>query len=225
MRGLFAFTLILITCCTSCRKNNDDDDNAPAFKKVVILGNSILYSPANTALGWNGNWGMAASAASKDYVHLLTERFKSKDTSCEVNILNIAQFERGFDTYDLDANLKDLRNSKPDLLIIRIGENVAQDVDVAKFDARYTALINYFTSTLPNLKVLAAGSFWQARDRADQVMQKHSAFVALNPLGGDMSNYAWGLFSDQGVASHPNDKGMKAIVDAIWPAVEQLRHN
>ena len=42
--------------------------------RYLFLGNSItLHGPAEN-IGWKGNWGMAASSADKDYVHLLLAR-------------------------------------------------------------------------------------------------------------------------------------------------------
>ena len=63
--------------------------------KVLFLGNSItLHGPA-PKIGWDGNWGMAASTREKDFVHVLLSRIaKSAGGKPEVKIKNIADFER-----------------------------------------------------------------------------------------------------------------------------------
>jgi len=207
---------ILILAC-SCKKNKGKE-NAPdiKFSNVVILGNSITYSPANAEVGWNGNWGMAASAPELDFVHLLTEDFKDKNTACVVTAKNIAAFEINYQVYNFDIELKQIKDLKPDLLIIRIGENVKQEgIDSVAFEQKYSSLVDYFKADNPNLKILAAGSFW-GNPTVDRIMSRHSAFLTLKILGLDMSNYAWGQYMNNGVASHPSDKGMKAIASLIW---------
>jgi lysophospholipase L1-like esterase len=220
MQKLTGLLLILLVF-NSCKKESPAEP-AVVYNNVVILGNSITFSPADASINWNGNWGMAATAANKDYVYLLTERFKSYNPACTVSIKNIAQFEREFSTYAIDGNLKIFKDRKPDLLIIRIGENVTDGFNATEFDNRYAVLISYFKTANPNLKVVAAGSFWTGKDAVDAVMQKHSPFISLSPLGLDMGNYAWGQFTDHGVQSHPSDRGMQAIADRIWNAIVQL---
>ena len=44
-------------------------EDAP--KRLLILGNSITRHGPNAGIGWNRDWGMAASDIDHDYVHLL----------------------------------------------------------------------------------------------------------------------------------------------------------
>ena len=76
--------------------------------KVLFLGNSItLHAPA-PHIGWTGNWGMAASALEKDYVHLLMEQIsQSTETQPESMARNIADFERQHGDYQLQEGLKE----------------------------------------------------------------------------------------------------------------------
>ena len=68
--------------------------------KVLFLGNSItLHGPAEQ-IGWSGNWGMAASEAEKDYVHLLVARLSQAAQGVpQVMVRNLADFERQYATY------------------------------------------------------------------------------------------------------------------------------
>ena len=42
-----------------------------AKKKILVVGNSILRHGPCKEIGWERDWGMAASAPEKDFVHLL----------------------------------------------------------------------------------------------------------------------------------------------------------
>ena len=94
--------------------------------RVLYLGNSItLHGPA-PAIGWTGTWGMAASAKEKDYVSLLTaDLAKAAGTRPEIQVRNIADFERGHVTFDLAKEFKAELAFAPDIVILAIGENVA----------------------------------------------------------------------------------------------------
>jgi len=190
-----------------------------AYSNVVILGNSITYHPANLSIGWYGNWGMAATVADSDYVHLLTIKFKQRNSNCVVTVRSIGSFETDFKNYNLDANLKDLRDLKPDLLIIHIGESVNQvPLDTAAFRAKYKALVNYFSN---KPAILAVGSFW-SMPVVDKIMSGYSKFITLSNLSRDSTNASFGLWTNMGVQYHPGNKGMRNISNAIWSAILML---
>ncbi len=222
MKNIFALILLTIIA-SSCKKNTVEPIVVdPNISNVLILGNSITYSPADPAKDWKGNWGMAASAPEFDFVHLLTAKFKSQNPACQVTAENISVFEREYATYDFTADFKPFHDLYPDLIIIRIGENVQQaGIDAALFDKKYAALISYFKAGNPNVKILAAGSFW-GNDIADNVMSRYSRFVSLKPLIYDNQYEAIGLYADASVALHPSDKGMQAIADMIWRGLSHL---
>jgi hypothetical protein len=191
------------------------------FNTVAILGNSITFSPQNLFKGWNGNWGMAATSAESDYVHLLTAKFQNANPACRVAVKNIMQFEENWEGYNLADNLDSIRNLNPDLLILRIGEDVAQTpLDKESFGGAYKALVEFFG---PKTVVLGVGSFWP-HPVSDEVMAKYTPFVSLAPLGQDKSNYSYSTWpANSGIGQHPNDKAMEEIADVIWERVQHLK--
>ena len=233
----FIFLIIIIVVSASCRKDSipvsqlsklsSERTSLPPpeplkFKNVVILGNSITFTPANPFGEWKGNWGMAASAADSDYVHRLAVNFRKLAPDCKVTARNIAEFELDYVDYNFDAGLMDLRDSIPDLLILRIGEDVdpvKYDVDV--FRSRYEALVNYFLSKNSKLMVLGVGPLWNAY-MLKPVMQ-YTPYVSLAHINEDRSNCSFGLFITPGIQVHPSDKGMRAISDSIWKGVTRLK--
>jgi lysophospholipase L1-like esterase len=229
------FIAILILLSAACNKEKPDLPKAniqttllpgktnaiPAqskYKKVLILGNSITYSPINESIGWNNACGMAATSPDLDYVHLLWVHFKF----AKLTAVNISQFEREYQTYEPDQYLKEYRDLKPDLIIMRIGENLPM-IDSALFRQKYKSLLNYLRSNNPDVKVIAGLSFWPDRDDADNIIKQYSPYVKLNVLSGDISNYAFGLYTDGGVQQHPSDKGMKGIADLLWGGITKLK--
>jgi lysophospholipase L1-like esterase len=198
--------------------------------KVLFLGNSItLHGPA-PKIGWDGNWGMAASSRERDYVHLLLSRIaKAAGGEPEASIKNIADFERQLGGFNIKNGLKDELAFEADLIVIAIGENVsALETDEAK--ANFKAA---FTSLLSELKqhgkptIFVRSNFWA--DPAKDLILKSvcekagGIFVDNSKLSSDDSNFARSerKIEHDGVAAHPGDRGMKAIADALWQAIEK----
>jgi len=198
--------------------------------KVLFLGNSItLHEPA-PAIGWHGNWGMAASSQENDYVHLVLKAIaKTAGREPESLVINLADFERQHETYDPNAGLKQALAFRPELVIVAIGENVpalCSEHAKTSFLAKMVKLLQRFNAD-GNPLILVRSCFWPEPVR-DTILKQAcqevgGIFVDIGPLGRDEANFARSerQFSHAGVAVHPGDKGMKAIADAILKALEQ----
>ena len=225
--NITAWLVVLIAVAViSCQKTKTEivvTKPAPkAFSNIVILGNSITLIPPMGG-EWPYNWGMAASAADSDYVHRLTAKFKALNANSKVTIQNINAYEGDFENFDLDGHFKTLNDSKPDLLIIRIGENLNQvPFNEVAFAKSYANLINYFKRDNSNLQILSVGPLWPRPD-LERIMSI-TPYQTLSQFCFDPSNYAYGKFIDPGIQAHPGDKGMRVIADSIWSGVQRLKH-
>jgi hypothetical protein len=200
----------------------------PKAKRILFLGNSITLHGPSTQVGWMNNWGMAASAREKDYVHVLVNSIaKLSGSRPEVQIDNIADFERRYDTYDLNIGLKQHLDFKPDTVVVAIGENVpaltSEDAKT-KFKASFTRLLAALKQS-GRPAVFVRSCFWPDKTK-DDIMRESSmavggVFVDISGLSKDESNYARSerRFAHAGVAAHPGDKGMKGIADALLKAM------
>jgi hypothetical protein len=200
----------------------------PVFKKVLFLGNSITKHGPKADIDWTGNWGMAASAESKDYVHVFTKSLTDMQGSAhEVLVKNIADFERAYAGYDIAGKLKEPIDFGADLIVLAIGENVPalkSADDATKLQASVTQLLKAVKSDHKPV-ILVRSCFWanEAKDAAlkkscDEVGGIH---VDLSALSKDKSLYgrAEREFKNAGVANHPGDKGMAAIAEVLVKAL------
>lgn len=199
---------------------------------LLILGNSItLHAPA-PHIGWAGNWGMAASSEANDFAHLLAADLgKSSGTKPTLITRNIADFERAHDTFDIAKTLKTELSFRADIVVVAIGENVAEpttDDAKAKYAAAFAQLLKHLSDS-GKPSIFVRGSFWSSPAK-DEIMKKAAidagaTFVDIAGLGRDPSNAASAerKIEHPGVAGHPGDKGMKAIADALFAAIQNSR--
>ncbi len=198
--------------------------------KVLFLGNSItLHGPA-PKIGWTGNWGMAASAEDKDFVHVLTSHIaKAAGGKPQIKVKNIADFERNLTAYKLPDELREELAFEADIIVIALGENAASP----KTDEAKAEFESAFTNLFAELKkhgqptIFVRSQFWQDADK-DKLMKKTceaagGTFLDISKLGFDEANYARAerKIDHVGVAGHPGDKGMQALADALWQAIQK----
>ena len=198
--------------------------------RILFLGNSItLHGPA-PSIGWQGNWGMAASAKDKDYVHLVLKAMtETAGKEPESMVANIASFERQPDRYDINSDLKNELAFRPDIVVVAIGENVpALATEPAKrtFKASLTRLLKRLKENSSPV-IIVRSCFWQDQEK-DRILEEACSaaggvFVDCRALGKDERNVARSerKFSHEGVAGHPGDRGMRAIADKILDALRR----
>lgn len=187
------------------------------YKRVLIIGNSITINGPLPEKGWMGNWGMAASDSTKDYVHLVSSSLKALNPEVDILIRNYAEFERSYWWYNFNA-LQTLTEFKPDLLIMRIAENTNKD-NMHSFQAQYSRFIKTVIAKT-SAKVICTNSFWKGFEDADNIIKDVTVkdgylFCDLSSLRKDTSYTAIKQFTDESVGAHPSDKGMKAIAELI----------
>lgn len=201
--------------------------------KVLFLGNSITQHGPAPAIGWAGDWGMAASAREKDYVHRLLDRIgKEAGGAPKAMIRNIADFERQQTDFPIAEGLKSELAFEADVVILAIGEN-APSPTTAEARQRFADALRNLLAELGrhgHPKVFVRSSFWPDPAK-DEILKRASdaaggTFVDLGKVGADPTNAARSERSIEhaGVAGHPGDKGMAAIADELWRALDQAGH-
>lgn len=214
--------LILLVCFTTSSFAQS------AFKKVLFLGNSITKHGPKADIDWSGNWGMAASAEAKDYVHVFTKALSEKQGSTpEILVKNIADFERTHQGYDFAAKLKEAIDFQADLIVLAIGENVPAlktEEEAVAFASSVLKLLRTVSGARKPV-ILVRSCFWAvpAKDSCLKLAcnEVGGIFVDISSLSADKSLYgrAEREFKHAGVANHPGDKGMAAIADALMKAL------
>jgi len=223
-----SIAFIIALLLTSCQVKEDIKVVPIQFKNILILGNSITKHPPGPQVGWYGNWGMAASVQSKDFSNIIGTTLKAQMTP-----VNISDFEMSHTVFDL-KNLEKYFVQTPDLIIIKLGENVLQTTD---FDKSFTKFISFIKEKAPHAKIVIAGTFWQ-NDPVNKVLVAESQsrkipFVKLQQLDTQINKSFIGedvisveglkyKITDQGVANHPGDVGMKNIADLILAKVDSI---
>ena len=221
-------TALLIAAISLSLASATPETAKGGWAKVLFLGNSITLHGPSARIGWLGNWGMAASAKEKDFVHIILRSVeKTTGAAPKAMIRNVATFERQYATYDVEGKLKDAFEFGADLVVMAIGENVPRlTTEEAKTQFRAAMLkLLRGLKRKGNPKIVVRSCFWPngAKDEVlKQVCQEvGGTFVDIGHLGKDKRNRGESerKFQHKGVAAHPGDRGMQAIAEAILSAV------
>ncbi len=106
-----------------------------------------------------------------------------------------------------------IQNWKPDLLIMRISENVTDASH--NFAFYYKQVIDYLIQQNPSCKVILTTSVWELQADVSNYItgvgtERNHIVVNLNNITG----------AQAGTSGHPNDAAMQVIADRIWAGVQ-----
>ena len=201
--------------------------------RILFLGNSLTLHGPKAEIGWAGNWGMAASAQDKDYVHLLTAAIVARTggrlvleptpvdgTKSAESVLNIANIlEREYATYE-SARIRKQLDWKANIVVLQCGENVpAKDFDAKAFHKSLQTLLNDLKES-SNPQIFVTGNILWGNPGLDEIKRKvceedpvHRTFVDISAYQSDIPL--------NGPVGHPSDVGMKLIADTLFVAISK----
>jgi len=192
--------------------------DADAPLKILILGNSITRHGPSAEIGWHGDWGMAASAPGRDYVHRLHAMLRESGRESRMMIRQASHWERHFGGPGGLRASEAERAFGADVVVFRLGENVGK----RDFDVLCESIVKFvsFVAHDGAMVVLTSG-FWinEARDRALREAAERLGCPCAEIGCTDEDMMALGRFAHSGVSAHPGDCGMEMIARRIFEAI------
>lgn len=188
-------------------------------KQVLFIGNSITLHGKGSY--WWGEWGMAASAKSLDYVHQTVKLLAEAGVEASFKLTYPAGWEAmGHDRAETLPLLDGFLAEELDIVILQLGENVH---DIATLREDFADLVRYVQERSIRAKIVVLGNIWpmgeveQAkRDVCREMSLPYVSFtdlwnkpeylchVGIRVEGDDGSLHE---VRHQGVAYHPGDAG------------------
>lgn len=186
----------------------------PTATSLLVIGNSIAEHGADASIGWNGNWGMAASAENKDFAHL-----SSAGLNLPLKIVNGAPAEQ--EPTDNGQPLLQLINAvmtQRTLTVIELGENVGSG-DMAAFQPIFDGLAQVASQ---GRAFVCLSTYW-VNSAMDQLMEASCAahggtWIYIGDIYTDPNNPDYQgppAFSNPSVEMHPHDWSMGQIADRV----------
>ena len=195
-------------------------------KKIMFVGNSITLHGIKEDIGWMNEWGMAASALEKDYVHRMIAMINEVEEDCAYCICQVAEWERNYKNgSDVHNLFKAARDFGADIIAMRFAENCpGKDFDCDLFKTELDLFLKYLSGD-KDVKIIMSTPFWH--HPADDVImeyadEKRLPIVELGDLGERDEMKALGLFEHKGVANHPGDLGMEKIAERLFEKIKEV---
>ena len=202
-------------------QNQTAFDPAKKGPRVLFVGNSITLHGPRPEIGWTNNWGMAATAPEKDYVHVLAGLIRTKYPDASFGLVQVAaKIERSLDNVDL-MPFKWVRDWRPDVITLFYGANCDRQYDGRGYDGRFTRATEQMLDYVDpehKAKVFHAEGFcirpaidWEKRLMAGRRGDVHVPMDDLRRRKDTHGRY-----------NHPSDLGMRLIAERFWTNLDKV---
>lgn len=207
-------------------QNQTAFDAAKKGPRVLFVGNSITLHGPRPQIGWTNNWGMAASARDRDYVHLLQKRIVAVQPEAQCCLLQVAgTFERSFFSSDwsCEKQFRWAREFRPDIIVLFFGANVPRTYDAGtmspaparSFGEALEAFRSYLDPDGTAFVLVSEGFYKRPKlDAEKAVVAKRHGDVLVSMK--DIQDRA----DAHGRYNHPGDLGMELIASRFWEKME-----
>ena len=187
--------------------------------RIMLVGNSITLHGIKHEIGWHNEWGMAASAEEKDYVHVLERIIRQKDAAAAFCVCQASHWEVNYKTgTEVHPTYEQARLFAPDIIVFRCIENCQRmDFEAETFLRELDALLSYLNAD-GHARVIITTAFWHHPGNDSLrtfAAERGYPLIELSDLGERDEMKALGLFEHDGVANHPGDLGMQTIAERI----------
>ncbi len=201
-------------------KNQTAFDATKKGPRVLFVGNSITLHGPRPQIGWTNNWGMAASARDKDYVHVLQKKIAAVQPEAQCCLLQVAgTIERSFykPNWSCEKSFKWAQAFKPDVIVLFFGANVPKDYDTGKlesartFGAALDEFLGYLNPDGKALVLMSQGFYVRPKLDAEKetvAKKRGCVFVNMEDIRSRKDTH--------GRYNHPGDLGMQLIADRFW---------
>jgi len=191
--------------------------------RVLFMGNSITLHNPKPSIGWTNRCGMAASAAERDYVHLVMAEVLKRDPQARFAIAQVSgTIEHSFTNADWSAaaRFQEARAFRPDVIVAFFGANVprAYDDAPATFPRRFgTAVgeaLDYVDPERKSTVLLSEGYYIRpVLDEEKKLLarRRKAKWVEIDDIRRRADTH--------GLHNHPNDLGMKLIAERFAKAL------
>lgn len=194
--------------------------------RVLVIGNSLAWSPPQPAFNWAQSNGMAASSLETDYAHVICRALaERRRQSVALMVVQGWEIEKAVNTAQpVRAEYAEIINRfAPDVLVTQFSDNVS----LANAE-RFSAVYGEFLGTVKWQQSLICLSVWYADHVAfnagirDNCTIHGGTFVEIGDIytAPDMRGSSFDTEINAGVGSHPNDLGMFEIARRVVLALE-----